>query len=486
MGKQLEGTVIADRYEVRTHLATGGMATVFAAWDRRVDRPVAIKALRALDKTDQSTVDRFRREARAAASLVHPNAVTIYDFVEEQDEYYLVMEFIDGPNLKELLKQRGRLPYTEAVEFASQICSVLQVAHSRGFIHRDIKPQNILIAPGGQAKLTDFGIVRVMEAVGLTNSGIVLGTADYLAPEQARGGELTPASDLYSLGVVLYEMLCGHPPFSGPTAVSVAMQHARMAPPPLAPQVPDLPAAVEEVVFTALKKSPERRFHSALAMQRALQASLQWPLDKADLGAGTTQFAFPEEAEDWMDPATVAGQSAVAGRATPEPRKRPWLGPILLALVAGVVIVLLGVALWLALAHHSAPGSRPRVSFTPQIARTHTPAPAPSPTATLAPTPTPTPTELDNLVAQLATERQQLSGPGTALLSAEMGQLGTLALDTQATGNSADVAAVQKLADTVSMTAARLEIAARLSFRLAADIVSTSQQLRLQVSHLTP
>ncbi|HLI90842.1 MAG TPA: protein kinase [Ktedonobacteraceae bacterium] len=280
---QFEGTLIAGRYEIREHIATGGMASVFKTWDHRVERIVAIKVLRSLDKNDSRAVERFRREARAAASLAHPNAVTIYDFVEEQGQYFLVMEYIHGPTLKQLIGQRRQLQPREALEIAIQVCAVLQVAHTRRFIHRDIKPQNIMLAWGGGAaggsladggvwvKLTDFGIVRVAEDAGLTNSGIVLGTADYLSPEQARGETLTASSDLYSLGVVMFEMLTGRPPFVGPTAVSIAMQHATANPPPLRQFNPTIPHAVEQIVIRALQKEPEDRYTSAAEMQQALK-----------------------------------------------------------------------------------------------------------------------------------------------------------------------------------------------------------------------
>jgi len=279
---QFEGTLIAGRYEIREHIATGGMASVFKTWDHRVERIVAIKILRSLDKNDQRAVERFRREARAAAALAHPNAVTIYDFVEEMGQYFLVMEYIHGPTLKQLIGQRRQLQPREAIEIAAQVCAVLQVAHTRGFIHRDIKPQNIMLAWSGGAgglgdggawvKLTDFGIVRVAEDAGLTNSGIVLGTADYLSPEQARGETLTASSDLYSLGVVMFEMLAGRPPFVGPTAVSIAMQHASTNPPPLRQFNPLIPSALEQLVNRTLQKEPEDRFNSALEMQQALRA----------------------------------------------------------------------------------------------------------------------------------------------------------------------------------------------------------------------
>ncbi len=298
---QFEGTLIAGRYEIREHIATGGMASVFKTWDHRVERLVAIKVLRSLDKNDLRAVERFRREARAAAALTHPNAVTIYDFIEEFGQYFLVMEYIPGPTLKQLIAQRRHLQAQETLEIAAQVCAVLQVAHTRGFIHRDIKPQNIMLVSnsptvggasvsgalvsgglgiGGASspasaillvKLTDFGIVRVAEDAGLTNSGIVLGTADYLSPEQARGEKLTASSDLYSLGVVMFEMLTGRPPFVGPTAVSIAMQHASTYPPPVHQFNANVPPALEQIVNRVLEKEPEDRFLSASEMERALR-----------------------------------------------------------------------------------------------------------------------------------------------------------------------------------------------------------------------
>ncbi|GCE04323.1 protein kinase domain-containing protein [Dictyobacter aurantiacus] len=316
---QFEGTLIAGRYEIREHIATGGMASVFKTWDHRVERIVAIKVLRSLDKNDLRAVERFRREARAAAALAHPNAVTIYDFVEEMGQYFLVMEYIHGPTLKQLIAQRRQLQPREAIEIAAQVCAVLQVAHTRGFIHRDIKPQNIMLAWSGGAgslsdggawvKLTDFGIVRVAEDAGLTNSGIVLGTADYLSPEQARGETLTASSDLYSLGVVMFEMLAGRPPFVGPTAVSIAMQHASTNPPPLRQFSPQVPTVLEQLVNRTLQKEPSERFNSAAEMQKALRACAKELARSKSASLPVGQQSYPSRFNDGQGHYPPAGHS---------------------------------------------------------------------------------------------------------------------------------------------------------------------------------
>lgn len=274
MWTALEGVTVASRYELRAHLATGGMAAVFRAWDHRLCRPVAVKVLRELDSADPSAIERFRREARSTAALQSPYIVDVYDFLRDDGCYYLVMELVEGINLKEHLALNGPLPPEEAFPIAIQVCRALEAAHAHGFIHRDIKPQNILLDPSGLAKLADFGIVHIPRARGFTTSGMVLGTADYISPEQAQGDPLAPTTDVYSLGVVLYEMLTALLPFEGSTPVTVALQHTSAPVPPLRSIRREISRDVERVVMRALEKNPERRYASARAMAIALGQTL--------------------------------------------------------------------------------------------------------------------------------------------------------------------------------------------------------------------
>src|SRR5262249_52567208 len=273
MAIALDGITIGKRYEIQQHLATGGMATVFRGWDHLGDRPVAIKVLRALDEADAIDLARFRREAQVLASLHCPQIVRVCDFIEEDGRYYLILELVEGITLKEHQARRGRLPAVEALLLAAEVCQALECAHQHGFIHRDIKPQNILLAASGEVKLTDFGIVHVAGSTSLTVSGMVLGTADYLSPEQAQGLPLAPASDLYSLGIVLFEMLTGTLPFTGSSVTAVAMQHAAEPAPSLRARNASVPMRVERLVRRALAKKPEQRFLSAREMEVALRGA---------------------------------------------------------------------------------------------------------------------------------------------------------------------------------------------------------------------
>ena len=293
MWTTLEGIMVTSRYELQSHLATGGMAAVFRAWDHRLRRPVALKMLRALADAEPRAVERFRREAKATASLRDPHIVEVYDFFAERGCYYLVMELVEGRNLKDCLAAYGRLPIATALAIAAQVCEALDAAHARGFVHRDIKPQNILLDDTGTAKLADFGIVQVPFAQPFTTDGIVLGTADYISPEQAQGQALGPTTDIYSLGAVLYEMLSGVLPYNGTTPVAVAMCHASAPLPSLRRANPAIPPTVERIVLRAMQKGPAVRYPSARAMRAALLAALG-ELQLAEASERTTETPCEE------------------------------------------------------------------------------------------------------------------------------------------------------------------------------------------------
>src|SRR5690349_12141637 len=294
MWTTLEGVMVGGRYELSAHLASGGMATIFRGWDHRLRRPVAIKMLQELDSADARDVERFRREARAAAALASPHIVEVYDFFADEGCYYLVMELVEGVDLKHYLKQHSPLPVPEALAIAAQICLALDESHAQGFIHRDIKPQNILLDSSGTAKLADFGIVQIPGARQRTSGGMVMGTADYVSPEQAQGLPLTPATDLYSLGVVLYEMLTGVPLFTGRTPVAVAMRHASAPPPPLRKRNPAIPPGVERLVLRALAKDPHCRHPSARTLADAIaRAQAELTVLQAVGGSAILAHAVP-------------------------------------------------------------------------------------------------------------------------------------------------------------------------------------------------
>src|SRR5947207_11490127 len=246
------------------------MANVYLAEDQELGRRVAIKILNERHANDEQFVERFRREAKNAAALSHPNIVSIYDRGEAEGTYYIAMEYLEGRSLKELIVARGPAPLTVAVEYARQILSALRFAHRHGIVHRDIKPHNVLVDSEGRVKVTDFGIARAGTSQ-MTETGSIVGTAQYLSPEQARGGEVDPRSDLYSLGVVLYELLTGKTPFDGETPVEIAMKHLSTTPKPPSKLRPDVPRELDMVVMRALAKNPDERYQSADEMEADLE-----------------------------------------------------------------------------------------------------------------------------------------------------------------------------------------------------------------------
>jgi eukaryotic-like serine/threonine-protein kinase len=265
-----DARVFANRYEISGEIGRGGMATVYLARDQLLDRPVAVKVLSAEFAADPANVERFRREARSAARLNHPNIVAIYDWGGAHGTYYIVMEYVPGQTLRQLIHTYGHLAPHDAVPIAAQIADALEYAHQNGVVHRDVKPGNVLVDPDGQIKVADFGIARAESASGLTRTGAVLGTATYFSPEQAQGRPLDGRSDVYALGVVLYEMITGVPPFDGASPVSVAYKHVREEPTPPSRVVAGIPGALDRIVLTAMAKDVTQRYQSASALQADL------------------------------------------------------------------------------------------------------------------------------------------------------------------------------------------------------------------------
>jgi serine/threonine protein kinase len=255
--------IINERYRIDKAIGRGGMAVVYKAFDLVLKRPVAVKILHQQFANNAHFIERFRREAYSAASLIHTNITTIYDTGCVNGMYYIVMEYVNGKTLKQIIDERAPLSVHEAVDIARQIAKALKQAHSRGIIHRDIKPQNILVTEEGIVKVTDFGIARAMAMPGLTQTGKILGTARYISPEQATGQQADERSDLYSLGVIMHEMLSGKPLFEGNSSVEMAEKHVKEKPPSLLDLNPAVPLHLEIIVGRLLRKEPDERYHSA-------------------------------------------------------------------------------------------------------------------------------------------------------------------------------------------------------------------------------
>src|SRR3954454_8052701 len=269
------GDVLSDRYELEELVGTGGMSSVYRAHDRLLDRKVALKILHEQYTQDADYVERFRHEARAVAALSHPNIVTVIDRGGHEGRQFIVFEYVAGENLKQLIGRRGPAPVTTALELGIQMARALSFAQQQGLVHRDVKPQNVLLNGAGEAKVTDFGIARSLDVQhGMAQTGTVLGTSDYIAPEQAQGQRVDEQTDVYSLGVVLYELLTSEVPFPGENFVAVAMRHINEAPPSIRDKRPDVSPRLEAAIHRAMAKHPEDRYESMADFCRELEACL--------------------------------------------------------------------------------------------------------------------------------------------------------------------------------------------------------------------
>jgi eukaryotic-like serine/threonine-protein kinase len=264
------GTVLGGRYRLVSPIARGGMATVWVADDPILSRRVAVKILRADLSADDGTRVRFRHEAIAAARLSHPNIVSTYDTGDDDGVAYIVMELIEGPTLRHLIDQQGGLPVADVIRIGKQVADALDAAHRAGLVHRDVKPANVLVPPGGPVKVTDFGIAKAAGADDLTRTGTVMGTARYLAPEQVNGRPTDPRTDVYALGLLIYEALCGHPPFGGDTEIATAMARLTTSAPAVRAERPEVSQALDDVIHRCLARQPAARFGSAAAVRDAL------------------------------------------------------------------------------------------------------------------------------------------------------------------------------------------------------------------------
>ena len=323
------GTLLCGRYRLEERIGSGGMSTVYRAFDETLERWVAVKVLHQSMYDDSVQLERFRREARSVARLSHPHLVTVIDAGEDAGHPFIVFEYVDGETLKQLIRRAGPLPVTEAIAYAIEIGRALMAAHAQRLAHRDVKPQNVLIDPDGRAKVTDFGISRSLDDAGLTATGRVLGTTDYVAPEQALGEEVTEQSDLYSLGICLFEMLTGDVPFTAESQVGVAMKHVREPLPDIQELRPEVSATLASVIERATCKETKNRYLTAEAMVSDLERALQVEAGRAAgvtngeatsiLGAlppGTANFAPPRRRFPFGWAALVLAVLAVAGVAT--------------------------------------------------------------------------------------------------------------------------------------------------------------------------
>ncbi|MCD7101148.1 serine/threonine-protein kinase [Pseudoclavibacter sp. 13-3] len=442
-----EGLTYGARYKLTSRIAVGGMGEVWKAYDEVIGRDVAIKILKDEYMGDPGFLERFRAEARHAALVNHEGIASVYDYGEEKGSAYLVMELVPGEPLSNVLEHERVLPVDQVLDIVAQTAQALAAAHKVGLVHRDVKPGNLLITPDHHVKITDFGIARIADQVPLTATGQVMGTVQYLSPEQASGHPASPATDIYSLGIVAYECLAGRRPFTGESQVAIAMAQINETPPPLPTSVP---AAVNKLVMSCIAKNPADRPQSATHLAKAAEALRVGDIRTAAMevpqvtptGQQTTaldETALIGTTQDAAQPATAIigtqnGQPLLDASATqvddakkskPKKKRNKWTWP-LVALIA-LLLLVAGGSVWALLANQSepeTPSPTPTVTETPS--ETPSEKPSPTPTRTQTPTPTPTPTQstvsiaADEFVGQdIAAVRAQLNSKGLSVNQVE-------------------------------------------------------------------
>ncbi|RCK59952.1 protein kinase domain-containing protein [Microbacterium sorbitolivorans] len=382
-----QGVTFGGRYELSSRIAIGGMGEVWEATDHVIGRTVAIKILKDEYMGDPGFLERFRAEARHAALVNHEGIASVFDYGEENGSAYLVMELVPGEALSTRLERDHALPADTVLDYISQTASALQAAHAAGLVHRDIKPGNLLITPDGRVKITDFGIARIADQVPLTATGQVMGTVQYLSPEQASGHPASPATDIYSLGIVAYECLAGRRPFTGESQVAIAMAQINDAPPPLSER---LPAPVRQLVMSMIAKKPDERPASAAAVSRACNALRRGDINAAIAAAPMLANAGGVAADEVTQLLGAAGGATQMmpttsplpmGEQAPKPKKKrsPWTGP-LIALIILLVVVIAGAAYGVLSGQFG--GNDEPAAEDPTPAATESEEPTPTPSAT--------------------------------------------------------------------------------------------------------
>jgi serine/threonine protein kinase len=392
------GVTLSGRYRLERLIATGGMGQVWEGKDCRLGRQVAVKVLKAEFSSDPEFAERFRAEARTVAMLNHPGIASVYDYDETElpdsgRTAYLVMELVNGEPLNSVIKRTGRLSLRHALDMLEQTGRALQVAHNAGLVHRDVKPGNIMITPTGQVKLTDFGIAKAVDAAPVTQTGMVMGTAQYIAPEQALGKDATAASDVYALGVVGYESVSGRRPFTGDGALTVAMKHIKEQPAALPP---DIPPNVRELIEITLLKEPTQRYRTGGAFADAVAAVRAGRRPPRPNAAPTIGRATPASVgatqmrpavEQARPPTMVRPRPPVGNHRTPVAPSRSMFSPAQRALlwaagVLGALAILIAVVLLMNWRDTKTPAPPPTVTNTTVIPTLVPPAPAPAPAST--------------------------------------------------------------------------------------------------------